>query len=240
MFNLKEFYWSYCFNTLLSISLYSLSLFFLPATVSANLITNSSFEDVPSSAGGQDLMPSDWVSVYSTPDTYSNDGSYGLSPSGYRNFPGVSAYDGIRWVAGWSSQPEQFGQMLAQPLIAGHEYLFTGFLHQAIRSDLNYAGGYNVYLAESSTYEANRVLLGFFGSTSTNSWEAFDFRFIAPDESIEYQFLLFDPIVTAGTGSAYAGVDNVSLSQVPLPASVWLLVSGLLGMVSVVAKFRVN
>ena len=47
-----------------------------------NLLRNGSFEDVPNGDVGQAIMPSDWVAAYQTPDTYSNDGSYGLAPSG--------------------------------------------------------------------------------------------------------------------------------------------------------------
>jgi hypothetical protein len=54
----------------------------LPAT-RANLISNASFEPVPGTGAAFQslgLMPSDWVSVNQTPDTYSNGGSFGLRP----------------------------------------------------------------------------------------------------------------------------------------------------------------
>ena len=133
----------------------------------ANLIRNASFEDVPNASTGQGILPSEWVIANVSPDTYSNDGSYGLFPSAGGNFTGVIAYDGIRWVAGWSSAgQERFGQVLTENLITGVDYTMTGFLHQAVRLDLNNPGGYEVYLTDvSSTEPALGQYLGFLGQT---------------------------------------------------------------------------
>jgi hypothetical protein len=79
----------------------------------ADLIVNGGFENVTNNDTGQGLMPSNWVIANSSPDTYSNDGSYGLPP--FPDFAGITAFDGIRWVAGWSAVPEEFGQSLASP-----------------------------------------------------------------------------------------------------------------------------
>jgi hypothetical protein len=83
---------------------------FTLGSVDAGIISNFSFEDVPGAFTGQALLPSGWQQVaipppYNTPDTYTNDGSYGLSPYGlstssFNNFTGVTASDGIRFVAG--------------------------------------------------------------------------------------------------------------------------------------------
>ncbi len=103
----------------------------------ANLITNASFEVVPNNNTGQGILPSNWVNIpppTPTADTYSNDGSYGVAPSAYGNFTGVTAKDGIRWVAGWSSAgQESFGQFLGSSLTANTDYAMSGWLHQAVR-----------------------------------------------------------------------------------------------------------
>lgn len=88
----------------------------------ADLLVNPSFETVPSSETGQGFLPSDFVSAASIDpgaDTYSNDGSYGLTPAAFGNFPGLTAQDGIRWVAGadFGTTSEAFGQALSTPLI---------------------------------------------------------------------------------------------------------------------------
>ena len=59
----------------------SIILLVFAQVANANLIRNASFEDIPGAAFGQGIMPSEWVIANSSPDTYSNDGSYGLAPS---------------------------------------------------------------------------------------------------------------------------------------------------------------
>jgi len=196
-----------------------------------NLLLNPSFEDNPGGTG-QGILPSNWLVSNVTPDTYSNDGSYGLSPGDFGNFPGVTAFDGIRWVAGWSSAgQERFGQTLAAPLTPNTKYDFSAYLHQAFRADLNFPGGYNLYL--TSAFNSNPLtgeFLGFFGVTSVNSWEQFSLSFTAPSNADTLPFLMFAPIVT-GAGSAYPGLDKVSLTAastgVPEPATLTLLLAGL-------------
>ena len=71
-------------NSIQKISLISLvlSILLFKATVSnGNLIRNPGFEDVPDGYWyGEAYMPSEWITVNVTPDTYSEDGSYGLVP----------------------------------------------------------------------------------------------------------------------------------------------------------------
>ena len=93
----------------------------------ADLLLNGSFEFVPGSNAGQSLMPEDWVQTQVTADTYSNDGSYGLAPSDFNNFTGVTAQDGIRFIAGADGGAsgtgiEAFGQNLAVSLIEGETF----------------------------------------------------------------------------------------------------------------------
>ena len=195
----------------------------------ANMFTNASFENVPNSDIGQGFLPSDWVNIpppIPTADTYSNDGSYGLLPSDNGNFTGVTAKDGIRWVAGWSAEgQESFGQYLASNLSANMDYVMSGWLHQSVR--YNYEGGYEIYL--TNTPGVHTEYLGFLGSTTslTAGWQQYSFNFTATSAMSTLNFLEFAPIVTAGTGSAYPGLDLVSLTVVPVPAAVILGVLGL-------------
>ena len=205
----------------------------------ANMFTNASFEDVPNSNTGQGILPSGWVNIpppSPTADTYSNDGSYGLLPSANGNFTGVTAKDGIRWVAGWSAKgQESFGQYLASNLITNIEYTISAWLHQAVRSDINYPGGYEIYL--TNTPGVHTEYVGFLGSTTsvTDGWQQYSFNFTANSSMSSLGFLEFAPIVTAGTGEAYPGLDLVSLTVVPAPGAALL---GLLGLSAVGVKLR--
>ena len=215
----------------------------MACTANANLLRNASFEDVPSGATGQGIMPSEWVTSNSSPDTYSNDGSYGLPPrpsDTYPNFEGVTAYDGIRWVAGWSYAEERFGQTLTDNLISGTDYIFSGYLHQAFRSDLNHPGGYELFLTGTSTSTPlSGEYLGYLGATTSYSdgWQQYSFSFTATDAMANLDFLMFSP-TKAGTGESYPGLDLVSLdavapppnTSVPESSSIYLLAFGLLGL----------
>lgn len=197
----------------------------------ANLICNPSFETIPGTILGQGIMPSEWTVVQSTPDTYSNDGSYGLSPSANGNFTGVTAFDGIRWVAGWSVADERFGQMLSVPLIEGQTYTFSSYLIQAKRSDLDHPGGYELYLTPDATGNIGAgALLGNVGpTTDSNDWEFSSFTFTASGNADTLPFLLFKPFGDI-SGGAYPGLDKVDLTAVPIPATLWLFGSGILGL----------
>ena len=225
-------------------------LVFLIAGISqANMIANPSFEDVPDSSLGQGILPSNWVNIpppSPTADTWSDDGSYGLDPSAWANFAGVSAYDGKRWVAGWSGAgQENFGQFLSSNLVAGTQYTMSGWLHQAFRPDINYAGGYEVYLTDDPASLANSIVvdddtkyLGFLGPTTgyADGWQYFSFDFTSTSAMTSLNFLGFAPVATAG-GSAYPGLDLVSLEQtvVPVPGAAIL---GILGLSAAAVKFR--
>lgn len=206
----------------------------LAPSVEANLINNPSFEIVPNGNTGQGLLPTGWVNIpppTPTADTYSNDGSYGLPPSGFGNFTGVTAHDGIRWVAGWSAQgQESFGQFLGSNLVAGTEYLLSGWLHQAFRSNLNNPGGYEVYL--TNTPGTHTALTGVLGPTTSFAagWTQFSFTFTATQEMANLGFLEFAPVPTSG--SAYPGLDLVSLTatSVPEPGTLGLFGAGLVAL----------
>ena len=190
----------------------------LPQTVEAsgNLLRNRSFEDVPSSATlGQGVLPNDWKIVSVTPDTYSNDGSFGLPPNAFGNFVGITAQNGIRWVAGWSLAFETFGQLLSVPLVPGESYDLSGYLIQAARPDLDFPGGYDLYLTTDDTGNLfSGKHLGRIGpTTDLASWESFSLPFTAPVDANSLPFLYFVPYVQGSSGAAYPGLDNLTLSS---------------------------
>ena len=208
---------------------------------SANLIVNGGFENVPSSQTGQGLMPSDWVSVSSSPDTYSNDGSYGLPPLvGFNNWPvGMMAYEGKRWVAGGRIPGliESFGQLMAAPLTTGNQYELSGYLHQSPSRDT--PGGYDIFLADAAS-GLNRLHLGFLGSTNNvgEGWTLHSLLFEAPTGADNKSFIIFEPSFVS-IENIYPGLDAVVLNAVPIPAAAWLFGSGLLGLVGMARRKKI-
>jgi len=178
-----------------------------------NLLRNPNFEAVPGPYTGQGLLPSEWVEVMYSPDTYSNDGSYGLAPEGWGNFPGVIAYDGIRWVAGWSDVPEAFGQQLTEPLVPDHDYHLTGWLHQALRANLAHAGAYEILLATAPSL-ASGAVVGRFADTTGPLWEQRSIAFTAPADANLRPWIIFRPVAADPSyqGYAYPGLDSLNLT----------------------------
>src|SRR5262245_35368122 len=227
----------------------------------AGIISNSSFETVPGAASGEGLLPSDWQRVeipppYNTPDTYSNDGSYGLAPSEFGNFTGVTAFDGIRFVAGGAfgrlqgSAPggESFGTVLITTLTAGASYQLDAVLHQALRSDLNHPGGYDVFLAteNSSLAVQNATLLGSLDPTSSfaDGRVARSLTLTAPAGSASPPFLFFSPYggpaAFVGDPVTYPGLDaaNLDLAPANVPEPTSLALWGVLALGCTIATSR--
>jgi hypothetical protein len=174
-----------------------------------NLLRNPSFETASVVVLDQGVMPDEWIVVQPSPDTYSNDGSFGLPPNGYGNFTGVVAQDGVRWVAGWNGLPETFGQVLTSSLTPGARYRLEGYMHPAIRGDLTSDGTYVVSLEDGAGQQAS--VLGRFGYTNTVAWQHRMFEFVAPPDAGKLPLMHFVP--TSTIGSSYPGLDNLLLVQ---------------------------
>jgi hypothetical protein len=181
----------------------------------ANLLRNGSFEQTPCTTPcnqDQAYMPSEWLSLNVTPDTYSNDGSYGVAPDAWGNFIGVTAQDGIRWVAAWSIASEILGQTLTSPLVPGASYTLRAYLRPSVRADLANPGTYQAELWDSTSTGSNKIILGSFDPTaaSQGAWELRTLTFTAPAQAATYPVLAFRPVSTA-SGDVYPGLDNVCM-----------------------------
>lgn len=208
---------------------------FCSAISEASILNNESFEAVPGPAYSQGILPSDYATAAGPfivgADTYSNDGSYGLFPSDFGNFPGVSAEDGIRFVAAadfGGGVREAFGQLLSVPLTPNALYRFSGFVQESPRLG---NGGYELLLSPSiSMFDAGIVSVGLIGPTTTESgWELRTLDFTAPVNANQLSYIIFSPYSSSPNG-AYIGLDNLSLTVVPEMPS-W----GLIGIVCVPA-----
>jgi hypothetical protein len=202
-----------------------------PAHASGFLL-NTSFETCTAGCSAEGQLPDSWLVAAVTPDTYEDLGLNGLSPTTFGNFTGVTAHSGTHWVAGWAFAPEQFGQYLTTPLTAGSTYTLSGYLHQAIREDLNVPGGYDIYLqSDVNNSLLDQTLVGHLGDTLDDAaWYLFYTTFVAPTNAASLGFLMFSP---TGGNAAYAGLDDVDLTGVPEPSTLILLASALPAAVAV-------
>lgn len=181
-----------------------------PCPGTGNLIRNASFENATMPVGGQGVLPDDWIIVSGSPDIYSDNGSFGLAPSSYGNFTGVTAYDGHNWAAGWNGAQEDFGQVLTSTLTPGVRYRLEAVLHRAVRNDISDHGGYDVRVAADVT-RAGALTLGALAATSSAGWEPRRFEFVAPSGVDTRPLMVFEPV--APGASTYPGLDDLSLVQ---------------------------
>jgi hypothetical protein len=185
---------------------------------SANLLRNPSFEDTPCTTPcnqGQAAVPAEWISLNVTPDTYSNDGSYGLPPEGFGNFPGATAEDGIRWVAGCSCAGfEIIGQVLTAPLVPGQTYMLSAYLREAVRSDLAHPGTYQIELWDAPNNSAHKIVVGSLQPPVANqsAWELRTLTFTAPAAAATHPVVAFRP-VSPTADATYPGLDHVVLAD---------------------------
>jgi hypothetical protein len=182
----------------------------------ANLLRNGSFETTPCRTPcnqDQAYLPSEWLALSSTPDTYSNDGSYGLAPDAWGNFVGVTAEDGIRWVAAWSADSEVFGQVLTAALVPGGSYSLSAYVRESARTDLVNPGTYQIELWDSTdSSSANKIVVGSLQPDINNpaAWELRTLAFNAPAQASTYRVLAFRVIKYAGP-DVYPAIDYISL-----------------------------
>jgi hypothetical protein len=184
-----------------------------------NLLRNGSFEQTPCVTPcyqSRNVAPAEWLQGRDDRPaaTYSNDGSYGYTPDAYGNFTGVTAQDGIRWVAVYSLYNEAFGQVLTKPLVPGATYTVSAFVRAAVRTDLTNPASVQFELWDS-TAGTSAIVLGSFAmpiAATQNDWELRTLTFTAPAQAAAYPMLFFRALKLKH-GEVYPGVDNVSLIE---------------------------
>ncbi len=201
-------------------------VFAVASAASANLITNGSFEG----AG----LPgwSNWGGSSSPMNVYNNSGANGFShPSDFGNFTGVTAQDGDQFVAALlgSSINGYISQTLAAPLVVGETYRVSGWLHQAVRNDLDHPSGYQIIVSNDVNF-GTFIKIGSFAPTVSvqEGWVLRSFEFEATPEIAALQYLTFFGEIAPGQGNSYAGLDNVALEAVPEPVSMIVLSAGVI------------
>jgi Protein of unknown function (DUF642)/PEP-CTERM motif len=183
----------------------------------ANLLTNGSFEDITNFS---DNHPGDDTTVLAVGDTsmpgWTVVGTDGLAWIGPTNPFLLSAADGQYFLdlTGYTSQEPSGGVSQTIATTPGTNYELTF----ALGSD----GGYGLPSAITvSTGAATQTFTSTL--TGSNNWESetMDFTATGPSTTIS---------LIGVVGNQYIGLDNVSLTDIPEPASMVLLGAGLFGL----------
>lgn len=210
------------------------------STCRADLIVNGSFENVPGTNLGQGFLPADFLQVGNvTPgaDTWSNDGSYGVTPGDFGSFVDASAQHGNRFVAGadfGNGGIEAIGHQLATTLTPGFEYEMSGYILDGHAFGTR-IGGFELFLSANPDFDdPGRISIGQFGPTDGSfDWQFKSFSFVAPADADSRSFLIFSPFTTVPNREAYVGLDNIRLTVVPEPSAAFLACLGLVGIFGV-------
>jgi len=209
-----------------------LSLLLLVGVAGANLLTNGSFEN-PTVPDGY----SDWA-VYNYLDGTNKHDWYRLSGQGIEIQRGavVTAHDGYQYVELDSDKKHHIGT----PTFGGSESTNSS-MGQDVTLD---PGRYELsfwYCPRPGNGDGNGIEYGLWNDdfSGTYSWTVDDSN-ITDWTQITGTFNITDPgnytiaFAAIGDPNTLGGfIDDVELNPVPIPGAVWLLGSGLLGLIGI-------
>ena len=174
-----------------------------------SLIPNGDFES-GTALCTQGSLPFPWFQAGLTSpgaDAYSTDCNLlgGLAPDFLGNFPGLAAFDGLRFVAGWSEAGgEAFGVPLTTPVVAGNAY----GLRAAFSASASHSGtsGYEVWLSADMQLDAGDFQVGLIGNgAGPGAWTVDGLVFVVPAGASAFDYMILSP---AGPGSdTYMATD---------------------------------
>jgi hypothetical protein len=195
----------------LSLFLAALFLIFSSPAAFANLLVNG---------GAEDGILEPW-----TADT-----SYSVATSGN----GFTPYDGNYFFYIYLGEDEDWlRQTSTNGLIVGQTLQLIGV---CATDSVDYGE------ATLSIYDSGNNLLSSKSTTEPlvgedREWVPFSLNLAVPDDAYSWQV---DLVAKRGTSGFYVDVnwDSVSLEPIPIPAAVWLLFSGLLGLGAARRRFK--
>ena len=214
-----------------AIAFMSLTLWGITAA-SANLVLNPSFESFTSSFGGDggaqlttsSMALTGWtitngeIAVLKSPNRYNltaSNGNYFLDLAGYSN----------------TGFPKGISQTL-NGLTPGQTYTLA--MDLGIRNGACVSGGNNCTgpIKVSASLGSTNQTFTHHSTNPGNIWGTYGFDFTATGPSMALSI----QGISLPAGTAYIGLDNVSVNAVPLPAAVWLFGSGLIGLMGVARR----
>lgn len=198
------------------------SALFLSTPALPNYVSNGSFEDFTGSFGadgGSALNSSsttltDWtiideVAVLTTPNVYN------LTASDGTNFLDLTAYNGVGAGSGQGVQQTVSGLTVNSMY---HVSMDIGINNSSCGpASSNCEGPVSVFATIGNVY----ATFVHDSASPGNVWGNYSFDFIALSSSVDLQITM---VTTAGV---YVGLDNVSIADVPEPASSYLLICGI-------------
>jgi hypothetical protein len=202
----------------LVLAVLSLAVFIYGQPARADLVVNGSFEN-----------PNGFVA--------NADGAMSL-PAGSATMTGWTVINAeLAWIgptASWEFSASNGSYFL--DLTGYHDSLpFTGVQQTIITNpgqsylvkfDLGSSAPYGLPSAITAAADSTSQTFISTNSSSSNAWEHFSLPFIASSGTTTISF-------EASQGHWYVGLDNVTVSTVPIPPAVWLLGSGLLSLTAV-------
>jgi len=136
---------------------------------------------------------------------------FGFGRDFYGDFSGVTAHDGHEWVAALAyaaiNDYGAWGQTLSATLQPGQQYVVSGWLHQAVRTDIDKSGGFDVLLNNTNSLTGAVTVAHLGDTTGDTTWMYFVSTFTAPADANDRPWVIFK---VTGT-YAYLGLDDVRI-----------------------------
>jgi hypothetical protein len=197
----------------------------------ANLLSNGSFESPVVTAGtyslvstGQTLIPG-WSVVGAAGNVAVTSGTF--TQYGY-TFP---AQDGSQWLDQTGISNTATGVQQAVSTTAGTTYDLSFWSGNVVGNIFGTTTTVNVLVNGTQILAAENT-----GGATTQNWLQFTISFMATESTTTLAFLNGDPV-----SDNHNGLDNVVLTEatpIPIPGAIWLLGSGLIGLIGLKRKFR--
>lgn len=192
------------------------------AATTSNLVTNGSFENVPSNSG--DIVNAGNWDVYTSIEGWNSQAGVNGSGIEVQTNPTlrfIDAQDGGRYVELDSHRGTYTNSTMYQDvMLTAGTYRFSFYYSPRTRNVNSNGISYSVgsYVSGLATGPSNGVQRG--------SWTEFAETFtVAGDETVRLTFS------AVGRDDSLGGlVDNVSIAPVPLPAAGWMLLAGVAGL----------
>lgn len=189
-----------------------------PMTAQAALVVNEGFDDISTLAGAG------WVQVNasdnpSSPYFQGNPGVFAAASGAADSYIAANFLSGDPTISNWLMTPEfTFAGALAVDFMA--RVAGGGFL-DTIEVWLSSSGA-------SSDVADFTTFLGSYSSLEDLGWDAQHYFALTAAGSgrVGFRYFVADTLFDGN----YIGIDSVTISTVPLPAAVWLLLSGLGGL----------